>query len=623
MAIRVFLLFLCLLAGSGEGSDPLQRIEELRSSGSMKELIPLAQSLLETPSLSLENKGRLRYYLGEAYAALNQPQEAIRQLLEVERSDPESPFRLDAYRRLKTLYGDDPTRHQSVLEKIFTLFPATEDAVAAGRELAERHLLHKTYSRAVEVLETMYKLWKTDDPDGRIRMQLAAAHAGLRDYVEAADYLEEVEEKHRDLLLREPAFILTAAQIRYSTQHFREAVSLLERLINVYPSSPLVLDAAVLLAKSQENSKNPFLGAVTLIQAMRDRSPGVRRHEMMLLLGQLLSLLSQEERDQLAKSYPGMTDIDQLLRQVYTNAQEPDLKRQACQILARDLRNRGQVDRASELYLDYLQKNRETEIIRKLRDTIDEWLSRIRKEGDQKALRSFWSSFQNKKSFLSANNLIGLARLLVSFEQYSAAEEVLTHIRRYRMYEPHWPEAQEHRMLTFLRTQRYEELRQALDEIPEQVKNDSRFRWFAWQLAEATQADDQTIGGILENLPPLNPGVPASWSLHLAAADRMIEKKEFSSARIRLQEIAARADIPATQKPDLTRRFALLDFHQGNLEQALKLYRELAGIPEEEPWALFRQITILNRLGRDEEALLLTRQLKSRFPDSYWSRQIP
>jgi len=611
-----------MMAGTQDRPDPLQQIEQLRLNRSMKELIPRALTLLEIPSVSLEDKSKLQLYLGEAYAALNQPQEAVKHLLEVERTAPRSPYRLDAYLQLKKLYREDPARYQSILEKIFIEFPKTDEAVAAGRELAELHIRFKTYSRAVEVLETLYKLWKTEDPDGMLRLQLATAYAGLRDYIEAADYLKNVEQEHRNLLLKEPAFILTAAQIQYSTRHFAEAISLLERLINVFPSSPLVLDAAVLLARSQEHNKNPFLGAVTLIQVMKDRSPGIRRHEMMLLLGQLLSLLSPDERDQLARSYPGMTDIDQLLRQVYANAQEPDLKRQACQILARDLRNRGLPDKAAELYIGYLKKNRETEIIRQLRDSIDEWLAQIEKDRDIQSLRRFWTIFRNQKSFLSGNNLIGLVRLLISHEQYDAAEEIAAHIRRYRMYEPHWPEAQEHRMTVLLRMQRFDELRQALEEIPDRVQNESLFRWFAWQLAQKTNADDVTIDKLLETLPPLNPKIPASWSLHMAAVDRLIEKRAFSEARARLQAISGHSDILSSQTTDLTRRFALLAFHQGELEQALTLYRDLAQIPEEEPWALFRQITVLNRLNRKEEADRLILRLKNRHPDSYWSRQI-
>ena len=177
-------------------------------------------------------------------------------------------------------------------------------------------------------------------------------------------------------------------------------------------------------------------------------------------------------------------------------------------------------------------------------------------------------------------------------------------------------------MTVLLRMQRFDELRQALEEIPDRVQNESLFRWFAWQLAQKTNADDVTIDKLLETLPPLNPKIPASWSLHMAAVDRLIEKRAFSEARARLQAISGHSDILSSQTTDLTRRFALLAFHQGELEQALTLYRDLAQIPEEEPWALFRQITVLNRLNRKEEADRLILRLKNRHPDSYWSRQI-
>lgn len=624
MAIRKLLLTLCLLAGLWGRSDPLQTVQELYQRRAMSELIPAAQALLDNPAVSLADKSRLRLYLGEAFRSLHKPQEAILHLLEVERTDPQSPLRLDAYLQLQELYRGDPLRYQSYLEKIFTGFPKTDPAVAAGKELAGILIQSKTYTKAIEVLETLFKLWKVEDGQGILQMQLAIAHAGLRDYIEAADYLDVIEKRHRALLIQNPAFTLTAASIHYNTQQFEPATALLTQLINVHPDFPQLLDAAMLLAQSLDRSKNPYLAAVTLIQALRRRSPGGQRHDLLLLLGQLLSQLPVEDREQLARNYPTLSDSDKLLRQVYANAQDINLKRQANQILARDLRNRQLPDQASALYLDYLSKNRETTVIKQLRECLDEWLALIAANRDNESLRRFWQSFHNRKSFLSGSNLINLARLLIQNEEFfPAALEVLAHIRRYKMYRSHWPEAQEHMIDILIKTQRWEEAEQELAKAKDRVHGESRFRWFAWRLAKRSKAGGVSESILLSALPSFDPKDRTSWDLHLAAVDKLIDKKEYGFAFNRLQNMAGQTDISADMHLELTRRFALLAFHRGELETALQLYRELAASPKEEPWALFRQVSILRLLNRQEEARLTAESLKSRHPESYWSRQIP
>jgi len=622
MAIRLFLLISCLLLGAQDRVELLQKIEELYQNRSMDKLIPSASALLNSPDLPLKDKSKLQLYLGEAFSALNQPEEAIKHLLEVDRTDPNSPYRLNAYLKLKELVKTDTARYQNYLEKIFSSFPKTPEAIEAGKELATILITSKTYSQALEVLGTLYKLWNVEDPNGILQMQLATAYAGLRDYVEAADYIQSVEQLHADFLLKNPDFILTSAQVHYSTQRFDRVTELLTRLINVYPSSPRVLDAALLLAQSYDRLKNPFLGSVTLIQAMKNRSAGITRYDLMLLLGQLISQLQASDREQLAQLYPGMADSDQLLRQVYNEAQELDLKRQACQILARILRERNLPEQAVDICLDYLSKNRESSAFKLLRDGIDDWLAKIDNTQNSKSLLLLWNTFQNKKSFLSGNNLLNMGRQLVAHEFFPAAEEVMKHIRRYRLYEQYWPEAQEQQIKILLKTQRFEETQKELVKAGEQIKTEARYRWYSLQLAIKTKAGDEAIDKLLTDLPPLDPKESSSWNLHIAAIDRMIEKKEYQSAKNLLKSASDHADDFPDKKRELLRRFALLAFHQGEFEHALALYTDLAQIPEEEPWALFRQITILKLLGRIKEGQDRTEQLKSRFPDSYWSRQI-
>lgn len=622
MVIRLIPILLCLSLVAQEPPAAMKEIEGLFNSKSMNKLIPKATSLLESPDISLQNKSRLQLLLGEAYSALNQPQEAIKHLLEVERTDPNSPYRLPAYQKLLQLNKEDKARYQSYLEKIFLNFPKTAEAVAAGKELASLLIESKTYSQALDVLGTLYKLWQVEDPDGILQMQLATAYAGLRDYVEAGDYIQALERLQTDFLVKNPEFIFTSAQVHYSAQRFERAIELLNRLINVYPRFPQVLDAALLLAQSYERKQNPYLGAVTLIQALKFRSEGPPRHDLTLLLGQLLSLLTQEERQQLSRVYPGMTDPENLLMQVYSETPQLELKRRACQLLVHILRQNQLPRKAVDISLDYLTGNRESSAFKLLRESMDEWLKQIADTGDGEALRALWETFQNKKSFLSGSNLSSLSQLLGKHEMFAAAEEVAAHIRKYRMYDAYWPKAEEEQVDILLKTQRLEAADKALADAAERVKEEARFRWFAWQLAVKRNADDSEIGRILSDLPPLDPEDRASWELHLAAIDREVAKKEFTAAKAALQKLEQNPNIPQTLRKDLIRRNALLAFHQGDFELALSQYRELAKSKEEAPWALFRQITILDTLGRKEEARILREQLKESHPDSYWSRQI-
>lgn len=623
MLIRFFLLFsIALFLGAQDDRAALQKIEQLFLSKSHQQVIEAAPELLSSAKLTLSEKSRLYFYLGEAYAATSQPQEAIKYLMEVDRIDPTSPSRLAVYQRLKDLYQQDETRYQSYLEKIFTQFPKTPQAVSAGKEWASRLISAKTWTKAVEILETMVKLWKIEDKDGVLHMQLATAHAGLRDFVEAVDYLRYVEKNNKELLQNHPENIFTSAQIQYSTRNFEKAVALLTRLINVYRSSALFLDASLLLAQSHEQLKNPYLGAVTLISAMKTSSPGVKRHQLMLLLGQLISQMTMDERLRLENVYPGMTNMEQFLTQVFANAQDLNLKRQACQILARDLRNRQLPEQAVALYLSFLSKKRETSMVDLLKSAMDEWLKQIEEKKDLESLKRLWSTFQNKKSFLSGNNLILLAKQLLDHNMLQPAGEVLAHILRYNMYKSLWIDAQMYQLELFRIEKKYEEMKKILDTVQFQVSRKTLYRWYAWTLAKETKAGQEVIDALLTNLPPADMRDPKARELAFKSIDRLLEKKEFDQATRELQTLWDRKNLLEADRPEITRRLALAAFHLGRLEQALKLYEKLAEIPNEEAWSLFRQISILRQLGREQEALALIEKLKTRYPDSYWSNQI-
>jgi tetratricopeptide (TPR) repeat protein len=165
-------------------------------------------------------------------------------------------------------------------------------------------------------------------------------------------------------------------------------------------------------------------------------------------------------------------------------------------------------------------------------------------------------------------------------------------------------------------------MQKILDTVQFQVSRKPVYRWYAWTVAKETKANEKIMDTLLSHLPPLELGDEKSRELAFAAIDRMIEKKAYPRADEELSKLLTRPDLLEADRPKITRRRALLAYHQGRLEEALGLYAELGKIAHEEAWSLFRQISILRQLGRDQEAQSLTDQLRSRHPESYWSRQI-
>ncbi|UCH98532.1 MAG: tetratricopeptide repeat protein [Candidatus Aminicenantes bacterium] len=607
-------------------SPTLKEIEELYTKARYSLVLEKSLDILNTKEdrLTPLEAAFLHYYIAMAYKKNHNHEIASDYFKKITLKYPGSDYAKSAYLELADIFKDDYFQQEAYLEKLFAGFPDTPEAVRAGIELSKGYLQLKNFRKALTIMETIVNLWKKGEENPELYILMAVGYSGIKDYLEAIDYLRKAEKTIKPAIESNPYYLFEAGKILHNNLNFRRAIDYLERLFNVYPKYKGIPGAANLLALCYEREDKLFLSAVFLIKAIEKNPPKNHLYTLFLNLGRILGKLEEEEFKKIKRSYPLYSDAQKLLTYVKNNSLDSQQQRTAALLLSDEFKKSDNMEMVVDNFYKFLKEKRDPLVEKLFRQNLDNYLYDLDKEENDQQVFKVWVKVKSRKSYLSAENLLRFGEILSRMKLFANAEEIYRHLLKYRMFAQHWPPARKRLIRILFQLGRYEEcIRHTRQLTPGSQAEKNEFNYYkifslgqlkkgneVKNLLDSGAADFDEITDIFQ------------YRISLFKAEHLEKEKKYHEALDIYQQMIRFKQVPREDEGCLLVSIADLYYELNDLESSLSYYRlaEKANINME--WVLFRMIKILRELNKRSEAEKELEKLKKINPGSFWVRQL-
>jgi len=624
--ILFFLSFSTLGLHSQAISSSLKEIEDLYIRGQYSKVLEKSLNILNTEEdrlTPLEAAG-LNYYIGLAYKKNGNNEMAADYLKKITLKYPASDYLKSTYLELADLFKDDYFQHETYLVKLFETFPQTPEAVQAGIELSKGYLQFKNFKKALPVMETIVNLWKKGDEYPGLYILMAVAYSGIKDYLEAIDYLRQAENTIQTTIDSNPHYLFEAGKILHNNQNFQKAITYLERMFNVFPHHKKIPEAAILLALCYERENKLNLSAVFLIKAIEKRPPKKYIYDLFLNLGRILAKMDEQELKQIKRNYPLYSDAEKLLTFVKNNSLDFEQKRTAAILLSDEFKKANDMEKVVDNFYNLLREQRDPLVEKLFKQNLEIFLYDLEKKEDYQEIFKTWVKLKSRKSYLSPGNLLWFGQVMQQLQLDANAEEIYLHLLKYQMYAEYWPPAREQLIRIYFQLGHYRECLQQLEQLNlDNEKEKSEFNYYRLFCSLRLEEDEKT-----EKL--LDAGVGNfdritdifQYRIALLRAQYLQKKNKLNEAMEIYRQMRTFKQAPREDEGRLMVSVANLYYELKDPESSLNYYRLAEKTNTNIEWVLFRIVTILKQMNKRSEAVIELEKLKEIDPSSFWLRQL-
>jgi tetratricopeptide (TPR) repeat protein len=623
----VLLVLLCFVPAIYAREIPiaLQEIEELYSQGKYSQVLEKSLNILNIKEdrLTPPEGALVYYYTGLAYKKNQNDEMAADYLKKLAAKYPGSDYLKSAYLELADLYKEDYSQREAYLEKLFTAFPRTPEAVQAGIQLSKEYLRLKNFQKALPIMETLVNLWKKGEENPELYLLMAVAYSGIKDYLEAGEYWRRAEKPLKATIESNPLFLFEGGKILHNNLEFREAITYLEQLFNVFPTYKDLTEASILLAQCYEREHNPFLGAVFLIKTIEKNPPQKYIHSLFLNLGRILGKLDEKELKRLQQSYPLYVDARKLLTYVASNALDFEQRKAAVILLSEEYKKNNNWEGIVDQYYKFLGDKRDPLVEKLFKQDLDNYLYDLEKKENYQQIFKVWVKLKRRKSYLSPENLLKFGEALFRMKMAANAEEIYNHLLTYRMYSKYWPIAREQLARIDLQLGRYEECLNQIDRVDIDREEKSEFVYYRLFCCLNLGRDNE-VKRLLDGEAASFNKITTVFQYRIAQlkAEQLEKEKKYTQALEIYREMMTFKPVPARDEARLMVSIANLYYEIKDLEAALSYYRQAEKYNTDREWTLYRVTTICNELDKAVDAGLELEKLKKINPNSFWVKQL-
>lgn len=576
----------------------------------------------EWKSLSPAGQAAVLFARGQALIGLHRIEPAREAWTRLEKEFPTSPFLPEAWLALAESAGDDVYRRQIYLRR--TLTSAAPPALRAKAAVILAQDLYEVgnFQEAAVALGLAAQAVPSIERQPSILMLRAMVRAGLGDPTGAHGLLQRALKGEPGLLAAAPERLLAAGRIYLNAGQYQAAQDTLIRLFNVYPSSPWARRGLVYLAQTLEKRGHHYLAAIFLIQGIRSDTDPQSLYSIYLQLGRITSLLPGEDLDAITHHFPRFTSAPALLAEVEHNAPDYNDRREAAMLTADALRSQGRSTDAMEHLMRFLGRTRDPVVEQVFQHRFDEFMAQARQEGRYASFLRLWASLKDWKSYLTGPQLLAIGETLLSLDLTDKAVEVFSFLRRYQLYRGVWDEAGKGLIrATFTKGEWADCLAQIEAGFPDRLQPESEFLYYRLRCAE--KLDRPVWKEPLRQIEPPKTFDRFDVELQLMRGELFVRENRIGQAIEVYQAVDRVPALAPERRRAVVQRLADLHYLGGDLAKALPAYRRLDEIGGESDWSLYQQTLALRALGRTEEADRTAERLKTRYPQSPWTKRTP
>jgi tetratricopeptide (TPR) repeat protein len=607
-------------------SSSLKEIEDLYHRGKYSKVLEKSLKILnagEDRLTPLEAAG-LNYYIGLAYKKNGNNEMAADYLKKITLKYPTSDYLKSTYLELVDIFKDDYFQKETYLVKLFESFPQTPEAVQAGIELSKGYLQFKNFKKALPVMETIVNLWKKGEENPELYILMAVAYSGIKDYLEAIDYLRRAENTIQTTIDSNPHYLFEAGKILHNNQNFQKAITYLERMFNVYPHHKDIPEAAILLALCYEREKKLNLSAVFLIKAIEKRPPKKYIYDLFLNLGRILGKMDEQELKQIKRNYPLYSDAEKLLTLVKNNSPDFEQKRTAAILQSDEFKKANNMEKVVDNFYNFLREQRDPLVEKLFKQNLEIFLYDLEKKEEYQEIFKTWVKLKQRKSYLSPGNLLWFGQVMQQLQLDANAEEIYLHLLKYQMYSEYWLAAREQLIRIYFQLGHHWECLQQLEQL--NLDNDREksefnyYRLFCSLHLEQNKEVEKLLDAGVGNFNQITDIF--QYRIALLQAQHLEKKNKYNEAMEIYQKMRTFNQAPREDEGRLMVSIANLYYNSKDPESSLNYYRLAEKTNTNMEWVLFRIVTILKQLGKTSEGVKELEKLKEINPGSFWVRQL-
>ena len=642
-SLAIFLFILAAANISYAATIDLNGIETLLKNKNYSAALEKALDILNTKQslLAPGEAGKLYYLIGIAYKKNGNTDMASTYLKKIESQFPTSEYVKQSLLELADIYIDDDSQRETYLEKVFEKFPKTPEAIYAGIELSKSYFNVKDFKKAAPLIEKMVKVWNVGKDYPELEFLLAKIYAGMGNYTQAVIHLKNAENKIPKIIENNPSYLLEAGKIYYNNWNLGKAETYLTKLINVYPSYTDIDEAAIILAQAYAQEKNSFMSAVFLIKVLSNNPTDEKKqYNLLLNLGKILGTLKVDELEKIKANYPRYWDAKKLLTLVKDNSPDSNQKRSAAILLGSEFEKAGDFKQATDNYYRFLETKRDPLVEKHFKEGLDVYLDFLLKSKNDDEILKLWVLIKERKSYLSATNLLKLGSALFDMKLYGGAQEIYSFMDQYTMFSQYWPTVRQQLARLYFKIGQFDEYlniraKIMMDNAAEPEK--SEFLYYtleAYKKMGSSEELNKTLKTITVN--PQKIENVFQFKILSMKAEAMGEEKDPTANAAALHLYKKLSNYKGLTTPlelDLLVKTGDLNVSLGNWESALQNYNNaedflvsgINGINDTgksyKEWILFRKIYIYQHINRPGDANKMLTELKKVNPTSFWVQQ--
>ncbi|HNX98339.1 MAG TPA: tetratricopeptide repeat protein, partial [Candidatus Aminicenantes bacterium] len=371
-----------------------------------------------------------------------------------------------------------------------------------------------------------------------------------------------------------------------------------------------------------EKQGHLYLAAVFLIQGVRPDTDPQSLYPIYLQLGRILALLPGEDLDAITHHFPRFASAPELLAEVEHNAPDYNDRREAAMLTADALRSLGRSTGAMEHLMRFLGRTRDPVVEQVFQHRFDEFMAQARQEGRYANFLRLWASLEDWKSYLTGPQLLSIGETLLSLDLIDKAVEVFSFLRRYQLYRGVWDEAGKGLIRAMFTKGEWADCLALIETgTSSQLVPEGEFLYYRLRCAEKLGRS-----GWQETLRQIEPPKTCDrfdLELQLMRGELFVRENRIGQAIEVYLAVDRMPDLAPERRRAVAQRLADLYYLGGDLAKALPAYRRLDEIGGESDWSLYQQILTLHALGRKEEADRTEERLKTRYPQSPWTKRTP
>lgn len=562
----------------------------------------------------------LQYYTGSAYIKQGNYTAGTGYFRELEQKHPKSEFLKFVFLQRAELDKSDYFKWEAWLLKIFNNYPKSKEAVNAGIKLSKSYLKLKNHTKAVRILETIVNLWQMEEQDRESIILLALAYSGIRDYIEAVDYVRKAADLIQPVIDRNQQYLFEAGNIYYNTQNFKEAIASHQRFLNIYTKSPKLPEAAIQMADAYERTGNRYMAAIYLITVIRQKRGEKKNYTMLLNLARILMNLDAGDYRKIARRYPLESKITPMLKEVRDKSPEFNERREAVLLLGTSLKKEDRKKELFDIYFDFLRQKRDKYLEGIFKKTLNSYINELVAKKNYNGIAQVWSKLKTRKSLLSGDNLLSVAEMFYQLNLLKNTEDIIKHIKKYTMYRKLYQKADILLIRTAFKKNDYAGTLNLLNRFKAVPKNRQKEFLYYKLISLEEEKKDKLLAAELDKLKTEVPKDNYSYRI-LMLKSRSLELKNRYSEALAVLNTAIKYK-SAREKDYLVKKADIL-YGTGKLDESLTLYNRAAKVIKDNPdWILFQKINIMKQMQKNQETAVLKQEMEKKYPDSYWLKQL-